>query len=70
MNQEQTSNPREHVDNIQKMMNDLTNHIQQDEGRVNDPQALALFEVTREVLKGLNKAFDDYKSRNEKSWRK
>lgn len=57
------------MDNVQHMMNDLVQHIEQDEGRLQDKQALALFEVTREVLKGLNKAFDDYKQKNEKSWR-
>ncbi len=67
--QESTSSPRYHVDNVQRMMNDLVQHIQQDEGRIDDPQALALFEVTREVLKGLNKAFDDYKQKNEKAWK-
>jgi hypothetical protein len=39
------------------------NHIREDEQRVNDPQAKALFETTAEVLSGLVKAYNDYEQR-------
>jgi hypothetical protein len=36
--------------------------------KVNDPKAQALFEVSAEVIDGLQKAFRDYDKRNESAW--
>lgn len=54
------SDPRRHTTKIKKQLSDLVNHLREDERKVDDPKARALFEVTAEVLTGLRKAFDDY----------
>ena len=65
---EQSSDPRYHVANIKRMLNDTISHIRDDEDRVNDPMARALFETTAEVLTGLMTAYDHYE-RGEPAWR-
>jgi hypothetical protein len=62
------SDPRHHTANIKVMLNDLNNHLKEDIGKVDDPQARALFETTREVVNGLSKAFTDYEQ-NKPAWR-
>lgn len=57
------SEPRHHAANIKQMLMDVSTHIQKDLGEVDDLQAKALFETTRETLNGLIKAFDDYENR-------
>jgi len=39
-------------------------------GKIGDPRAEALFETAAEVLTGLQKAFVDFKARNEPAWRR
>ena len=56
------SEPRHHAANIKRMLTDVSTHIHEDLGKVDDLQAKALFETTRETLNGLIKAFDDYES--------
>ena len=63
MGQEQTSDPMYHANRIKGMLSDTLNHIREDEKRVNDLQAKALFETTAEVLGGLVKAYNDYEQR-------
>ena len=68
MAQEQISNPIYHADRIKGMLSNTINHIREDEQRVNDLQAKALFETTAEVLSGLVKAYNDYEQR-EPAWK-
>jgi hypothetical protein len=35
---------------------------------MDDPKAKALFEVSAEVISGLQKAFEDFEKKNEKAW--
>ena len=63
------SDPRYHTTNIKHMLDDLTKHLRDDVAMVNDPKAKALFEVSAEVLGGLQKAFADYEQKNEAAWR-
>ena len=65
----QTSNPREHVQNIQSEFEKLVDHLRQDVTKVDDPKAQALFETSAEVLKGLSKAFSDYAQKNVAAWK-
>ncbi len=65
----QTSNPGEHVQNIQSEFEKLVDHLRQDVTKVDDPKAQALFETSAEVLKGLSKAFSDYAQKNEAAWK-
>ncbi len=63
------NDPRYHTQNVGRMLNDLINHLREDVRKVNDPQAKALFEVSAEVLSGLQRSFEHYESRSEKAWR-
>ena len=63
------SDPRYHTANIKNMIDELVKHLRDDVSRVSDPQARALFEVSAEVLGGLQKAFADYEQKNEAAWR-
>lgn len=62
------SEPRHHAEHIKQMLTEVSIHIEEDLGKVDDLQAKALFETTREALEGLIKAFDDYE-RNAPAWR-
>lgn len=55
-----TSDPRYHARNIQRMLRDVQTHARDDLKVVNDPMARALFETTAEVLGGLMEAYDHY----------
>jgi len=59
-NPEATSDARTHASHIRQMLGQVVQHARQDEGRVDDPKAKALFETTAETLQGLMKAYEDY----------
>ncbi len=63
------SDPRHHTAKIKQMLTDVSQHLRQDVGKVNDPRAQALFETSAEVLNGLMKAYDDYDQKAEKAWK-
>jgi hypothetical protein len=60
---------REHVHNIQQQFTELKDHLRDDISKINDPQGKALFEVSAEVIGGLQKAFTDFEKKNEEAWR-
>ena len=61
--------PRYHTQNVGRMMEELINHLREDVNKVDDPQAKALFEVSAEVLQGLQRAFEHYETKSEKAWK-
>ncbi len=63
------SDPRYHTQNVGRMMKDLIDHLRQDVDKVDDPQAKALFEVSAEVLSGLQRAFAHFETKSEKAWK-
>jgi cytoplasmic iron level regulating protein YaaA (DUF328/UPF0246 family) len=63
-----SSNPLEHTAKIKQDLSDLTDHLREDIEKMEDPSAKALFEVSAEVLTGLQKAFTDFEKKNEKAW--
>ena len=63
------SDPRYHTQNVGRMMQDLIDHLHQDIDKVEDPQAKALFEVSAEVLQGLQRSFEHFEAKSEKAWR-
>jgi hypothetical protein len=63
-----SSNPLEHTSKIKGDISSLTNHLREDIEKIDDPAAKALFEVSAEVLTGLQKAFTDFEKKNEKAW--
>ncbi|HET6724134.1 MAG TPA: hypothetical protein VFH07_15350 [Chitinophagaceae bacterium] len=68
MEKSTTSDPLEHTANIKKEFKKLSEHLREDVEKLNDPQAKALFEVSAEVIDGLEKAFEDYERKNESAW--
>jgi hypothetical protein len=62
------SDPRHHTRKIKTKLDGLVAHLRDDVGRVDEPRAKVLFEVTAEVLIGLSKAFDDYEQRSESAF--
>ena len=70
MENENTNNAMVHASNLKKEFRALINHLRSDVEKVADPSAKALFEVSAEVLIGLEKAFTDYEEKNEVAWRK
>jgi hypothetical protein len=61
------SDPRHHTANVKDMLNALIAHLREDEGKISEPKALALFETSAEVLIGLRTAFDHYERKSEKA---
>jgi hypothetical protein len=55
MENRKTGNPMEHTANVKKEFRALIDHLRSDIEKINDPQGKALFEVTAEVLIGLEK---------------
>jgi hypothetical protein len=61
--------PRHHTQNVVRMIKELVDHLCEDVEKVDDPQAKALFEVSAEVLEGLQRAFEHFESKSEKAWK-
>lgn len=70
MENKNTSNPMEHTANVKKEFQALIDHLRSDVEKMDDPSGKALFEVSAEVLIGLEKAFTNYEQKNEAAWRK
>jgi hypothetical protein len=68
MKQINSSDPRLHSLNVQSALSEIVDHLQYDTVLVNAPRFEALLETSREVLKGLRKAFEDYDAASEKAW--
>ena len=64
-----TRDPLHHVHLVEKRFEELIDHLRQDVQKIKEPRARALFETSAEVIGGLKKAFQDYKSKNEPAWR-
>ena len=62
------NNPLHHTRKLKAQMRQLIEHLRADVGKVPEPKAQALFEVSAEVLIGLVKAFDDYEQKGEEAW--
>jgi hypothetical protein len=58
-----------HTSNVKKEFSALVEHLRSDITKMDDPSAKALFEVSAEVLIGLQKAFTDYEQKNEPAWK-
>ena len=62
--------PRYHTKRVRNMFGDLIDHLRKDVNIVNDPRVKAMHEVTAEVLRGLQKAYEDYEmGTEEEAWR-
>ncbi|MER8636516.1 hypothetical protein [Mesorhizobium sp. M1365] len=61
--------PRHHTQKMQKKLEEVKQHLREDIEKVDEPQLKAMFETSAEVIGGLQKAFQDYKQKNEPAWR-
>jgi len=68
MEKSASSDPLEHTANIKKEFRKLSEHLREDIEKISDPEAKSLFEVSAEVIDGLEKAFSDYERKNETAW--
>jgi len=64
-----SKDPLEHTANIKEEFVKLSEHLREDVDKVDDPKAKALFEVSAEVIDGLQKAFNDFEKKNESAWK-
>lgn len=65
----QQDTSRQQAQQIRQKLTDLASTLESDIGKVDDPRGQALYETSREVLKGLATAFDHYEHRSEQAWR-
>ena len=63
-----SENTRSLITNTSQMLDRLISQVREDITQAREPKAQALFETTAEVLLGLKKAYDDYKSGSERAW--
>jgi len=64
-----TNDPKAHAANIEQALSEVIEHMRSDVDRVDEPKAQALFETGAEVLVGLRKAFEHYRTGAEKAMR-
>jgi copper homeostasis protein CutC len=60
--------PRHHTMKLIALLEGVVEHAREDAGKIDDPQAKALFETTAEVCSGLTRAFEHYENRSEPAW--
>lgn len=65
----QTSDPKEHSQNIRSELQEIVDHLRKDISKVEDPKAKALFETSAEVLSGLLTAYKHYEEGKEEAWK-
>jgi hypothetical protein len=63
------SDPRYHTQKVGRMMGELIDHLREDVEKIDDPQARVMFEVSAEVLEGLQRSFEHFEAKSEKAWR-
>lgn len=65
----QQDTSRQQAREIRQKLTDLARSLESDIDDLDDPKGQALFETSREVLKGLATAFEHYEQRSEPAWR-
>lgn len=70
MQNENSNNPLDHTSKVKNEISALIEHLRSDVSKIDDASAKVLFEVSAEVLTGLQKAFEDYEQKNEAAWKK
>lgn len=69
MKQLHTNEPLAHVHQVREKLSELVDHLHTDAKAVNDPKAAALFEMSAEVLAGLERAFERFSDQHGHAWR-
>ncbi len=63
------SNPKHHTQQMKQRLQETADHLREDVGKIDEPQAKALFETSAEVLDGLIRAFEHYENKSEQAFR-
>jgi hypothetical protein len=66
---EATSDPKIHCENIERQLQEISDHLRQDIEKVDDPQFKALCETSAEVIGALRTSFEHYAQGSEPAWR-
>jgi hypothetical protein len=53
---------------MRQSLKDIADHLREDIGKFDEPQAKAMFETSAEVLDGLVAAFSRYEEKSKKGW--
>ena len=61
--------PLHHTQKIRARLKELSEHLREDIGKIDEPQAKAMFETSAEVIDGIITAFMHYEEKSEKAWR-
>jgi len=62
--------PEAYSQQVRRLLAQVIDELEADVSQVDDPRAMALFETSREVLKGLETAFVHYERGKEPAWRR
>ncbi len=61
--------PLHHTQRMRATMQQIVDHLRDDIGKIDEPQAKAMFETSAEVIGGIITAFEHYETKCEKAWR-
>jgi hypothetical protein len=62
------TDPRHHTENLKCRLEEIIQHAREDVGKIDEPQAKAIFEMTAEVLTGVKKTLADYEEKRERAF--
>lgn len=62
--------PRQHSHNVQRRLRETIADLREDIERIDEPQLLAMFETSAEVLGGLVIAFQHYEQKTERAFQR
>lgn len=54
-----------HTAKLKAMLQEVADHAREDVGKVSEPQAKAIFEMTAEIIGGIQKTLTDYEQKQE-----
>jgi hypothetical protein len=64
-----TKDPYLHAANVERMLRDVSRHLDEEVGDVDDERARELFDTTTRVLEGLIRSYEDYQRSAGGLWR-
>lgn len=59
------SDPRHHTANLKAMLQEVADHARDDISKIDEPQAKAIFEMTAEVIGGIQTTLTHYENQEE-----
>jgi hypothetical protein len=61
--------PLHHTRKMRQSLKQISDHMREDIGKFEEPQAKAMFETSADVIDGIITAFDQYEVKSEKGWK-